>query len=347
MERLPTSSYLGREQSVIEETVPVRVLVVDDDELNRELMTELLGCEGLEVHTAADGRSALDMFKTVHPDLVLLDVRMPHIDGLEVCRQLKTDPETRLTPVVMITGLVDSASRLRGIQAGADDFVTKPISRPELMARVRVLLNLKSFTDELERAETVLLTLARSIEAKDHYTQGHCERLARACVALAKTLGLPDDEVTALHRAGIVHDIGKVAVPDAVLLKPGLLTREERQTMEQHPVVGERICAPMKSFRLVLPIIRHHHEKMNGTGYPDGLKGASIPVSARVLQIVDVYDALTTTRSYKRALPPVEAFSIMEQEVRQGWWDGEIFAAFQHMMGSGQLLNSSAMRTAG
>jgi putative two-component system response regulator len=194
---------------------------------------------------------------------------------------------------------------------------------------VRSLLSLKAYTDELERAESVLFALARSIEGKDPYTEGHCERLADYSVRLGEHIRLPEEQVTALRRAGIVHDIGKVAVPDAILLKPGKLTPEEWKIMREHPVAGERICAPLKTFRLVLPIIRHHHEKLDGTGYPDGLKGEQIPLTVRVLQIVDVYDALTTERPYRHALSRAEALATMEDEVKKGWWDPLLFAEFR------------------
>ena len=169
----------------------------------------------------------------------------------------------------------------------------------------------------------------RRASRKDPYTQNHCERLAAFAVELGGRIGVPADEITALRRAGIVHDIGKVAVPDAILLKPARLTPEEYKIMQEHPVVGERICAPLKSFHLVLPIIRHHHEKMDGSGYPDGLKGTAIPLTARILQIVDVYDALTTERPYKPAFPREEALRIMREEVRKGWWDPEVFVEFE------------------
>src|SRR6266478_4563526 len=288
-----------------------KILVVDDDAANRELLQESLVAEGLEVVTAPDGRSSLEEFARLKPDLVLLDVNMPFLDGFEVCRRLKSNPETRLTPVVLVTGLTGREDRVRGIKSGADGFLSKPVDQSELLARVRSLLKLKAHTDELERAELVLFALARSIEGKDTYTQGHCERLSEYASALAEHLNLPEDEIIALRRAGVVHDVGKVAVPDAILLKPGRLTEEEWKVMREHPVVGERICAPLKSFRLVLPIIRHHHEKLDGTGYPDGLSRHNIPVMARVLQIVDVYDALTTQRPYKRAFSVSEALETM------------------------------------
>lgn len=171
--------------------------------------------------------------------------------------------------------------------------------------------------------------MAQSIEAKDPCTHGHCERLSEYSARLGKRIGLGDDQIVALRRAGVVHDIGKVAVPDSILLKPDKLTEPEWMIMREHPITGEKICRPLKSFHLVLPIIRHHHEKLNGTGYPDGLKGDKIPLTARVLQIVDVYDALTTKRPYKKEFSAAEAFTIMEHEVKCGWWDRDLFEQFQ------------------
>src|SRR5271168_600677 len=257
---------------------------------------------------------------------------MPGIDGFEVCRRIKETPETRLTPVVLITGLSDTEDRIRGITAGADDFLSKPIDINELLARTRSLLRLKQYTDELENAEVVLFSLALSIEARDPYTRGHCERLAEMSVMLGQKLGLPDDQIKALRRGGIVHDIGKVVVPDAILLKPGPLSPGEIAVMRKHPVVGERICAPLKTLRLVLPIIRHHHEKHDGSGYPDGLQGDEIPLTARILQLADVYDALTTDRPYKVAFTPEVALDLMGEEAERGWWDRGLFEAFREMI---------------
>jgi len=305
------------------------ILVVDDEAASREGLAGLLSAYGFNVQSAPDGHSALELLPHFQPDLVLLDVVMPELNGFEVCRQLKNNPDTRLTPVVLITALSETQDRVRGLEAGADDFLSKPIDLSELLARVRSLLSLKVFTDELDRAESVLFALACSIEAKDPYTEGHCRRLSDYSAELGERIGLPEHQVVALRRAGIVHDIGKVAVPDNLLLKRGSLTREEWKVMREHPVVGERICAPLKSFRLVLPIIRHHHERADGSGYPDGLKGEQIPVMARVLQIVDVYDALTTQRPYKRAFSASEALETMANEVSKGWWDPHIFAEFQ------------------
>ena len=310
------------------------ILVVDDEPTNCALLEEMLTAESYEVATARDGREALEEFARLQPDLVLLDIQMPRMDGFEVCQRLKSNPESRLTPVVLVTGLAAREDHIRGIESGADDFLSKPIDRDELIARVQSLLSLKAYTDGLERAESVLFALACSIEAKDPYTEGHCERLADYSARLGKRIGLAEAEVIALRRGGIVHDVGKVVVPDDILLKPAPLTADEWKIMREHPVVGERICAPLKSFRQVLPIIRHHHEKFDGSGYPDGLRGDQILLTARVLQIVDIFDALTTQRPYKRALSPEEALETMESEVRKGWWDPWLFAEFLQMIGN-------------
>jgi len=321
------------------------ILVADDQPSNRELLEELLTTQGFTVITACDGASVLEVLARVQVDLVLLDVMMPHLNGFEACEKIKNNPETYLIPVVLITALCDKQDRIEGIKVGADDFLTRPVDRTELLARVRSLLTLKHRTDELERAESVLFSLARSIEGKDPYTHGHCERLSDYSASLGEHLGLVEDEITALRRAGIVHDIGKVAVPDAILLKPSRLNEEEWKLIKEHPAVGERICAPLKSFRLVLPIIRHHHEKLDGTGYPDGLRGEAIPITARVLQIVDVYDALTTERPYKKAFTIVDALQTMKEEVAKGWWDPRIFGEFERLVTSGtaNLLSKRAV----
>src|ERR1035437_6171903 len=311
------------------------ILVADDQAANRELLQELLTAQGCKVIAVPDGAAVVEELARTQVDLVLLDVMMPHLNGFEVCQKIKNTPDTYLIPVIMITALSDKQDRLEGIKVGADDFLSRPVDRTELLARVRSLLKLKQRTDELERAESVLFSLARSIEGKDPYTHGHCERLAEYSARLGEHLRLSEEQVIALRRAGVVHDVGKIAVPDAILLKPGRLTEEEWKVIREHPVVGERICAPLKSFRLVLPIIRHHHEKLDGSGYPDGLRGDAIPVTARVLQIVDVYDALTTDRPYKKAFSTTDALQTMTQEVAKGWWDPHIFDQFARLARSG------------
>ena len=317
---------------------PATVLVADDHRVNCEILSELLGAAGYSAVCATSGREALEALKTQPIDLVLLDVQMPGQSGFAVCREIKSNAATRLIPVVIVTGLHGADDRIEGIECGADDFLNKPVDRVELLAHVRSLLRLKQFTDELENAETVLFSLAASIEAKDPYTEGHCDRLSVYSVALGKRLGLSEELRIALRRGGVVHDLGKVAVPDQILLKPGPLTPEERLVMEKHPVAGERICAPLKSFRLVLPIIRHHHEKMNGTGYPDRLQGDQIPLTARILTVVDIYDALTTDRPYRKAMSHEHAFALMREEVKRGWWDPALVKGLEAVMAASQSL---------
>jgi putative two-component system response regulator len=308
------------------------ILVADDNEANRVLLTEILEAEHYRIVHAEDGDEALQLVEEDEVDLVLSDVMMPGRSGFAVCRAVKSNPDTRLIPVVLVTSLSASEDRVQGIESGADDFLNKPVNKEELLARVRSLLRIKQFTDELEHAETVLFALALSIEAKDHYTEGHCDRLSQSSEALAKRLSLTEEERIVLRRGGVIHDIGKVAVPDQILLKPGPLTPEERKVMQQHTVVGAGICSPLKSFRSVLPIIRHHHEKMDGSGYPDGLKGGAIPLTARILQTVDIYDALTTDRPYRKAMTPERAFAFMREEVKRGWWDGALVDELEAMV---------------
>ncbi|MGA7921957.1 MAG: HD domain-containing phosphohydrolase [Candidatus Acidiferrales bacterium] len=308
------------------------ILVADDTEANLELLEGLLTAAGYHVVCVRNGDHALKTVLEGSVDLALLDVVMPGRTGFSACQQIKSNPRTRLIPVVLVTGLSDTDDRIRGIDCGADDFLSKPVNKHELLARVRSLLRLKSFTDELDNAETVVFSLATSIEAKDPYTEGHCERLSDYSVALAERIGLPEELKVALRRGGVVHDVGKVAVPEHILLKPGPLTEAEWKIMKQHPVIGEKICSPLKSFRLVVPIIRHHHEKLDGSGYPDGLKGEQIPITARVLQAVDIYDALTTHRPYRRAAAPEEAIAMMRTEAKRGWWDGSLLDELEKLV---------------
>jgi putative two-component system response regulator len=308
------------------------ILVADDDDMNRELLSDILIGEGYKVICAEDGNEALNAIYNSTVDLALLDVLMPGETGFNVCQSIKSRPETRFIPVVLVTGLTSVEERIRGIRSGADDFLSKPVNRQELLARTRSLLRLKEFTDELENAETVLFSLALSIEAKDPYTKGHCDRLSAYSAALGQRLGLPHEQCVALRRAGVVHDIGKIGVPEHILIKKGPLTETEWAVMKEHPATGERICSPLKSFRLVLPIIRHHHEKLDGSGYPDGLKGDRIPLTARVLQITDIYDALITDRPYRKALCHEAAIRTMRDEARRGWWDNSLIDEFEALL---------------
>jgi putative two-component system response regulator len=312
--------------------LPATILVADDVEANREMLAAMLRNEGYRVVLAADGEEALELLATGPVDLALLDVMMPRRTGISACREIKSKAETRLLPIVLITGLDGVADRIRGIECGADDFLTKPVRKEELIARVKSLLRINMYTDELDHAESVLFSLARSIEAKDPQTEGHCDRLSKCAVALGRRMGLPEDQLVALRRGGMVHDLGKTAVPERILQKAGPLTEEEWAVMKKHPEIGERICRPMRSLSQVLPIIRYHHEKLDGSGYPDGLKSGAIPLTARILSTVDIYDALTTDRPYRAALSPEKAFAIMDEEVKRGWWDGALVSELHAMV---------------
>jgi putative two-component system response regulator len=310
------------------------ILVVEDNVVNAALLKELLASRGyptVAVHNAAEAEAEI---RREAPDLILLDVIMPGKSGYELCRELKEDSRTRLIPIVMITGLSAQEDRVKGIEAGADDFLTKPISSEELFARVSSLLKLKEFTDELETADSVLCTLGLSVEARDPYTEGHCERLARDAADLGRFLGVDRESIVALERGGYLHDLGKIKVPDYILTKGkgSDLTPAEWEIMKQHPVTGESICRPLKSLRLVLPIIRHHHEHSDGSGYPDGLREGEIPLLPRILQVVDIYDALRTARPYKPALGHEQAVATMRAEARDGLWDKELVAEFFSML---------------
>ena len=309
-----------------------RILIVDDNPDNIILTRELLLSRGYEVQSVVSAEEAQQAIQKQQPDLILLDVILPGKSGYELCRELKEDPFTRLIPIVMITGLTDREDKIRGIEAGADDFLNKPIFPEELFARVNSLLKLKEFTDELEHVEEVLFTLALGVEARDPYTEGHCERLSRYASDLGRHLKLGDESVTALKRGGVLHDLGKISIPDEVLKKGANLTPAEWEIMKQHPVIGENICKPLKSLRNVLPIIRSHHEHWNGSGYPDHLRSHDIPLLARILQVVDVYDALRTERPYKPALAHDESLRTMEEEAEAGLWDRDLVHEFFRML---------------
>jgi putative two-component system response regulator len=307
---------------------PGRILVVDDMAANIRLLERLLTDQGYHVTSAGDGEAALDAIARDLPDLVLSDVRMPKLDGFDLCRTLRAAPLTRLLPIVLMTATTDPEDRLRAIEAGATDFIMKPVDQAELRARVRSLMQLKRFTDDLDSAEAVLRSLALMIEARDRYTEGHCERLARYGAQLGQRLGLGEADIEALARGGYFHDIGKIALPDSILLKPAALTPEEIAHMRQHPVVGDRLCGDLRALHDVRPIVRHHHERLDGSGYPDGLQGDAVPLLAQLVGIVDVFDALTTARAYRGAMPVADAISELRREVQRGWRRGDLVEAF-------------------
>ena len=304
------------------------ILVVDDEQDMRETLSDSLTMQGYRVMTAASAEAALAVLERSAVDLVLTDVHMRGMSGVELCARLKQEPRWQLTPVILLTAVSDLQARVAGLAAGADDFFAKPVELAELRTRVAVLLRVKDLLDQLERAENVITTLGTTIEARDPYTAGHCQRLARYAMALGRALGVDEPMLKALWLGGFLHDLGKVAVPDRILLKPGRLDLDERSIIQTHPVVGAEMVRSMQTLAGVWPIIRHHHERFDGSGYPDGLRGAAIPLEARIMAVVDVYDALHTARPYKPAVAPEHAVAILLQETEAGAWDAQIVTTF-------------------
>ena len=308
------------------------ILVVEDEPHIREVLAGLLGALGYRLLMAVSAEQALDALNVVSPDLVLTDVHLGAMSGIELCARLKADPRYELMPVVILTAVGDLEARVAGLAAGADDFFTKPVEFVELRTRLAALLRVKMLLGQLERAEAVITTLALTIEARDPYTLGHCDRLSRYAVALGQALGLDHEMLRALRLGGYLHDLGKIAVPDGILLKPGPLDPMEQERIRAHPGAGSDLVLGLRSMELVRPIMRHHHEKWDGSGYPDGLKGAAIPLGARIISVVDVFDALHTERPYKAALPRAEAVSLLIRETDAGYWDPKVVETFLEIL---------------
>jgi putative two-component system response regulator len=295
------------------------ILMVDDEPANLELIKAYLSNVPCDVMTAGDGQAALEAAARRTPDLVLLDIVMPRMDGFETCARLKADARNRLVPVVMITGMDDTKARVRALEAGADDFLSKPVEQIELVARVQSMLRLKSSYDQLDDAQHVIIALARAVEAKDTYTEAHTGRVAASGRALAEAAGVGGKELEAIYLGGIIHDIGKIGMPDAILLKPSALSVEERHLMIQHPIIGEEIARPLRSAATLLSIIRHHHESWDGKGYPDGLAGEDIPLAARIVAICDAFDAMTSDRPYRPGRSSEAATQVLLEGAGQQW----------------------------
>jgi putative two-component system response regulator len=304
-----------------------KVLVVDDG-VHVGMLARAMAQDGYQVVSTPNGRLAVDAVLRERPHVVLIDVNMPDVDGFEACRQLKQHPATRLVPVILLTGPMARLDRIQAIEAGADDFLSKVYAFDELRARIRSLTRAKRHTDELESAESVILSLALIIEARDPAIKGHCDRLAHYAVTLGEQLGLDADQRIALHRGGFVHDIGKVGISDAILLKPAALSPAETLEMQQHPIIGEKLCGNLRSLDEVREIVRHHHERPDGSGYPDRLRGDEIPLLASVMGVVDAYDAMTTARPYKPAFTREAACYELRSEARRGWKHATIVDAF-------------------
>jgi cyclic di-GMP phosphodiesterase len=272
-----------------------------------------------EVRLAPDGATALAIIEANPPDLVLLDVRMPRMDGYEVCRRIKSMPRGRLLPVVMVTGLSHTAHRVAALEAGADDFMSKPVDGSELLARVRSALRLKELYNSLDSAEHVIFSLATAVEAKDSFTERHTQRVGESARLLGHRLGLPESTLDVLYRGGIIHDIGKIGVSDSILHKPGPLDAIEMPQMQAHVEIGESIVRPLHSTTGLLPIIRHHHERFDGQGYPDRLRAREIPRAARIVSVCDAFDALVNDRPYRVKRSAAEALAVLRAGAGTQW----------------------------
>lgn len=309
-----------------------KILVVDDNETNVELLSMHLKPLKYEIIKAYDGEEALEMVRMHNPDLILLDLMMPKISGYEVCQKVKSDPKTAFIPIVIVSALRELDDKIKAIDLGADDYLFKPFNKLELLSRVKSLLRMKQLYSELDHCEAVVFTLIESLEAKDVYTRGHSERVAKYSVILARELGMNPHEVEEIRRGSLLHDIGKIGVKETVLNKVEKLTPEEIAHIRTHPQRGYEICKSLKSFKNLLPMIRSHHERMDGKGHPDGIQGDEIPVSARICAITDAFDAMTSNRPYRKGINPLQAANIFEREINSGQWDPDLLKVFINLI---------------
>ena len=318
-----------------------RILVIDDDKAVTRVFQRLLAQAGYDVQVAHDGVSGLEAIEAQPPDLILLDVVIPGLNGFDLCRRLKQNQATRLLPVVLVTGHDERQKRIEGAEAGADDFLSKPVDSQELLARVGSLIRLKRYTDDFDSATSIIMMLGEMVESRDGYTVGHCHRIANYATALGRNLGLGDEDLQTLRRGGFLHDIGMLAIPDSVLRRRGALEPEEYELIKSHTVIGDELCARLRSLQPVRAIVRHHHERLDGSGYPDGLVGDQIPLVAQITGLVDAYDALTTQRAYQTAQPTKHAVDTLREQVQRGWRRADITEAFVKLIEAGAFGSSS------
>jgi putative two-component system response regulator len=316
-------------QSAADVSQKMRILVSDSNATIRKLLRHSLANEEYEIFEAGDGQQTLDLaMQRPEPHAILIDARLKGITGLDVCRRLKADMQYRTIPIIVMTTTGASEEISEAVDAGADEFLSKPINRCELEVRLRSIARMHQGNAEMIGAESVALSLARAVASKDGYSSGHVEQVANFAVAFGKSLGLDSSELKMLRYGAILHNVGKIAIPDSILEKTGPLTPRERALFHQHPRVGCDICAPLKPLRPVLPIIRHHKEHFDGTGYPDGLRGDQIPLMAQIVGIVDVYSALTSDRPFRRAKSNAEAIEILRERTLQGIHSPQLVEAF-------------------
>lgn len=315
-----------------------KILIVDDNKVNVELIRAQLKPYNYNIHVAYDGEEAMEKIDKNPPDIVLLDLMMPKISGYEVCRYIKQNKNTQFIPVIIITALQELEDKIKAIELGADDFLVKPFNKLELTTRIKSLLHMKSLHDDLETSENILFSLAEALEAKDVYTRGHSDRVAKIATFVAEEMAFPRRDVEILRKGGLLHDIGKIGVKEDILLKPGRLSEEEMKHVQLHPKIGFDICSPLKSLEDALPCIRSHHERFDGEGYPDGLKAEEIPLKGQIMAIADAYDAMVTDRPYRKAMTKDVAAKIFEDEINNGQWNPEIVRVFLKVVKEGKKL---------
>ncbi|HXN58279.1 MAG TPA: HD domain-containing phosphohydrolase [Candidatus Angelobacter sp.] len=322
------------------------VLVADDEDASQRELRTLLERGGYRVITAGDGAAALRTLAAHECDLVLCAAVLPDMDGFEVCRAIKQAPATREIPVVLLMAGDDEVQRERAIQAGADDVAVKPVDRARLLALVRVQLRIAGLNGQLHKLESVVVTLARAVEDRDHTSAGLSEKVAHWAMQLGSALALPDDQLTLLYRAALLHDVGTVSVPVDVLSKQGRLDPGEFSQVKRHPIVGEEILAALPSAEQVLPAVRHHHERVDGAGYPDGLGGEDIPLFARIIAIADAFVAMSNDRPYRPRRPRDEVIRILRQgEGKQ--WDATLVERFLQLVDQADATSIPEAQTAG
>lgn len=308
---------------------PGHLLVVEDDEAARDTLARLLRLLGHSVVEAASSEEALARTAEIVPDLILLDLELPGGGGLALLERIREDHRLRGVPVLILSGSAPAVLRLHAVRAGATDFLSPPITEPELGARVRTLLEWRAATEAIEDAEQALFLLARMIDARDRYTNGHSARVSLYATLLAERVGMAAEELAAVQRGSLLHDVGKIGVRDHVLFKPGKLGPDELAEVREHPARGRDLLSKVRSLGAAVEVVLHHHERMDGSGYPGGLRGDEIPLTARVTTIADVFDALKTARIYRGTLSRTEALDVMTAEVRKGWWDGRLLDVFR------------------
>lgn len=319
-----------------------RILVVDDEPAIHDFMDRLLKTNHYEVLHASNGAEALNVINAHAPDVVITDVLMPVMNGIELCRRIKGNSRTALLPILLLSADGSTDDKVRGLDAGADEYMAKPFEVGEILARLRALLRMAFMRNQLENAEQVIFSLALAVEAKDPYTAGHIERVSSLAVVIGQDFGLAPAGCAHIHRGGILHDIGKIGVPDSILAKPGRLTPEEFVLIKRHPDIGDRICRRLKTLQDVLDLIRHHHERLDGSGYPDGLAGKEISLEARILAVCDVYDALASNRPYRAAMSGDQAIEVLLDGVQAGHWDRDVVECLRHIVSVRQEIRPGA-----